>query len=806
MLLRLFLIALFALCTVQAHAQEADPTATAIKLLDQQSDEFHAIDTAFNERTTSQQRQALQERAAAVRQAAADQVDTLTAELKQVDARVAQLGPVTPGVIETPDIRAERKSLERQRSLVDSAIKRGKLLSIDASQLEMEIARSNADVFSERMSQQTASPLTSAFWSELVQSLPRDRRRAEAFFAAEANALRQGAARGGLWTAAAGLLIALILLFPVGFLLQKLGRRYVLSQMPSSRIRRSALALWLAVVGALVPALAVIALVQGLRAGGMIADVWRRPITAFELSCIFAALIVALGGALLQNNQPSWRLVSVSDQAAHELRRWTFVAAGVTLASAVLVAIRDAFGASGPVRALADAIAALMYIALLTAALADFARMRSRSIRQNGEESQEASAPMALLSMATSWVLIASVIALGAGYITLAYFMTRFLVWIAIVWAALYLLLIAIDDICTTLFRKDGGLAMAINHGLGIRISHVMQFGVALSAVLRVALILFAASLVLFPFGSNIAALFAFVDQLEQGITIGQITIAPAAVVRAVITLMIGLFLVRVVQRWLISRYLPVTELDSGARNSIAMVARYSGLLLVGLWAVAALGVGLDRIGLLLSALSVGIGFGLQAIFNNFVSGIILLVERPIKVGDWIIVNGREGFVRRINVRATEIETFDRASVIVPNSSLITGEVTNLTHRNAMGRVLIKVGVSYKADPEQVLQILKEIAEKSTSTLNLPAPWVGFDDFGTDAMVFTVIAFIANVSQRGNVKSELLVSINKAFREAGIEIPYAQHDVHFRDLDGVKTALAAAMEARRREKDLEVSS
>jgi small-conductance mechanosensitive channel len=170
------------------------------------------------------------------------------------------------------------------------------------------------------------------------------------------------------------------------------------------------------------------------------------------------------------------------------------------------------------------------------------------------------------------------------------------------------------------------------------------------------------------------------------------------------------------------------------------------------------------------------------------------------------VVNGKEGFVRRINVRATEIETFDRASVIVPNSLLITGEVTNLTHRNAMGRVLIKVGASYKADPEQVLDILRQVTEKSTSILKLPAPWVGFEDFGADAMMFTVIAFVADVSQRGNVQTELRIAISKAFRTAGIEMPYAQRDIYLRDLDGVRHALAAAMEARRREKELKVGA
>jgi small-conductance mechanosensitive channel len=231
----------------------------------------------------------------------------------------------------------------------------------------------------------------------------------------------------------------------------------------------------------------------------------------------------------------------------------------------------------------------------------------------------------------------------------------------------------------------------------------------------------------------------------------------------------------------------------------------YAGIGLAGLAALSYAGLDFTHLAIVAGALSVGIGFGLQAIFNNFVSGIILLVERPVKVGDWIIVNGREGFVRRINVRATEIETFDRASVIVPNSQLITGEVINLTHRNAMGRVLIKVGASYKADPEQVMRILQGVADKSSSILRLPAPGVGFDDFGPDSMMFSLVAFVADVGQRGAVQNELRIAINTAFREAGIEMPYAQQDIHLRDLDGVKSALAAAMEARRREKDLEAS-
>ncbi|HZA02857.1 MAG TPA: mechanosensitive ion channel domain-containing protein, partial [Hyphomicrobiaceae bacterium] len=205
-------------------------------------------------------------------------------------------------------------------------------------------------------------------------------------------------------------------------------------------------------------------------------------------------------------------------------------------------------------------------------------------------------------------------------------------------------------------------------------------------------------------------------------------------------------------------------------------------------------------------ALSVGIGFGLQSIVNNFVSGLILLVERPVKVGDWIVVKGQEGYVRRISVRATEIETFDRASLIIPNSELITGTVTNWTHRNAMGRLIIKVGVSYEADPERVRDILMAVAENSAYVLKEPAPRVALDDLGPNALDFSLRVFIPDVTRALDVQTELRLAILKRFQMAGIEIPNAQYDVHLRDLDRLRQALALAFEARRKEKEAECRS
>ena len=172
------------------------------------------------------------------------------------------------------------------------------------------------------------------------------------------------------------------------------------------------------------------------------------------------------------------------------------------------------------------------------------------------------------------------------------------------------------------------------------------------------------------------------------------------------------LFATRLIQRWMREQALQQSRMDPGIANSIDTVVGYAGIALAALLAISYAGLDITNLAIVAGALSVGIGFGLQSIVNNFVSGLILLIERPIKVGDRIVVGDQQGHVRRISVRATEIETFDRASLIVPNSELITGRVLNWTHRDSLGAVNVKVGVGYDADPEQVIAILKKCAEE----------------------------------------------------------------------------------------------
>jgi small-conductance mechanosensitive channel len=194
------------------------------------------------------------------------------------------------------------------------------------------------------------------------------------------------------------------------------------------------------------------------------------------------------------------------------------------------------------------------------------------------------------------------------------------------------------------------------------------------------------------------------------------------------------------------------------------------------------MGLDLSNLALIAGALSVGIGFGLQNVVNNFVSGLILLVERPIKVGDWVLVGGHEGFVKQIKVRATEIETFQRASVIIPNSEFISNAVTNLTHKDSFGRVDVSIGVAYGSDVNQVMEVLKKCLRENSSILEFPEPFVLFQGFGDSSLDFETRAYIPEVSRIFRVSSEVRVAIYTALAEAGIEIPFPQRDVHIKSL------------------------
>ena len=253
-----------------------------------------------------------------------------------------------------------------------------------------------------------------------------------------------------------------------------------------------------------------------------------------------------------------------------------------------------------------------------------------------------------------------------------------------------------------------------------------------------------------------------------NGFRVGQISIQPTAILLGVVLFAVLLMTTRLIQRSLDLRIFPRTRLDVGARHSIRSAVGYLGFSLASLLGVSVMGIDLSSLAIIAGALSVGIGFGLQNIVNNFVSGLILLIERPIKTGDWVVVGEYQGYVKNISVRATEITTFDRASVFIPNSSLISGAVLNRTHTDRLGRVILPLKVDPLVDPERVEGILLEIAAAIPEIKKTPPPRVFFTALDETMLALELVALVRDVEGVKEVTSQLLLEIHRRFQGEGI--------------------------------------
>ncbi|WP_413990211.1 DUF3772 domain-containing protein [Labrys okinawensis] len=369
-----------------------------------------------------------------------------------------------------------------------------------------------------------------------------------------------------------------------------------------------------------------------------------------------------------------------------------------------------------------------------------------------------------------SWVAVMIMaVCLVLGYNILALAVAGLPLMLLCIIAATYLLTTLVDSSLTDNLLADADRRRAIASAIGITSKNVAFSATLLSGVIRFFMLIAAVLTLGIPFGFYSGDLWPMMQRAYFGFQVGGMTIAPSSILAGVILFGVIWVLTRLINGWMRNTLLPRTTFDSGLQNSIATIIGYTGVILAISLSLAETGVSLQNVAYVASALAVGIGFGLQAIINNFVSGLILLAERPIRVGDIIAAAGEEGYVRRISVRATEIETFDRATLIIPNSTLITGSVKNWVYGNTWSRLRLVLTLAYESDIDAVKAAMLGAAEDDPRILPTPPPRVYLAKIDS-GLEFHLECMIASMETQPAVRSDLLTRILKTFRAKNIRL------------------------------------
>ncbi|TPJ62249.1 mechanosensitive ion channel family protein [Mesorhizobium sp. B2-6-1] len=469
-----------------------------------------------------------------------------------------------------------------------------------------------------------------------------------------------------------------------------------------------------------------------------------------------------LANAALEPRLPNWRLIPVESGPARWLVRLTTAMAVVISVNTFLSVINDKMGSPLSLTIARSFVATIVVgiILILMAMLRPF-KARDGSWRPW---------PAWLRYLALALGLF-TIIAALLGYIGLALFVS-----LQVVVTGTALVTAYIGFLSAQAIGDEGAFAnTSVGRWLSANSSYedtaLDQFGLVVSVAINVMIVLVFLPLILLMWGFQLGDIQAWAYKLATGINIGSVTISVTGILSGIVVFIIGYFLTRWFQGWLDGSVMARGKVDTGVRNSIRLAVGYAGVALAALIGISAAGIDLSSLALVAGALSLGIGFGLQNVVSNFVSGLILLAERPFKVGDWIVAGDISGTVKKISVRATEIETFQRQSVILPNSNLINNAVGNWTHRNKLGRIDIKVGVAYGSDVKQVHAVLLEIARGHPLVLKNPEPFVLFSNFGPAALEFEIRLFLADVMNGNIVQNDIRFTVLETFSDQHIEIP-----------------------------------
>jgi small-conductance mechanosensitive channel len=693
------------------------------------------------------------------------------ARIETLRGQIAALGPPpAEGAVEAPAIAERRRELGEALARLQAPGIAAEEAYRRADGLVREIDRILRDRQADALMRLWPAPVNPANWPAGIAALSLTARDlwtevAEGW----AMPSRRAEFRAALPKSLGLTLLALVLLLR--------GRRWMLraaAALEAGRVARGrAVSAFVVSLGQIaVPFAGLLALVEAVRATGLVGLVGDVLLGALPQAGLTVLVALWLGARIFVRGEE--RFLNLPPDRLAE-GRFHVGALGLLLA---LDALRAAFIA--PVDEVEAANAVLAYPLILLSGIALFriGQLMSAHARSEAGASEAVGfreRMTVLLGRATMAVAVGGP-AMGAiGYVAAA----AAVVYPAVLSLALLAGLLILQRLIGDLYA----LAIGADEETARRALVPVLFGFALAILALPVLALI--------WGARDSDLIEIWARFRDGVVIGGTRIAPTDFVTFALVFALAFMGTRLLQGALQSTVLPRTTLDSGAQKAVVAGVGYVGIIIAALLAFSAAGIDLSSLAIVAGALSVGIGFGLQNIVSNFVSGIILLVERPISEGDWIEVGGISGWVRAISVRSTRIETFDRNFVIVPNSDLVSGRVTNWTRFNLTGRLILPVGVAYGSDTRHVERVLREIAEDHPLVVLNPRPMVVFTGFGDSALNFEIRVILRDVNFRLSVQSEMNHEIARRFREEGIEIPFPQRDVWIRSAAPAARAPAA---------------
>ena len=763
-LLALLLALSFGASPAWAQAQADNDAATVDQRLDTLRKQITTIQKTLDGEADVPDAALSQMKADAL--AASAEADKVAADIEPqlagVQARLAELGKPAAGTKDAPDVAEQRKQLDHSSSELDSQVKLARLLSVEAAQASEQVTTVRRAQLQARLGERTSSILAGAFWKQLHAEWPQTRLRLQNLGQELVDAAR--ATPVSVW---AIIFVGIVLLLAASVWISRHLLMLTSTRVPHGRLRRSLHALAVLVLALATPGLVAELLAFGMRWSGDLSDKTSVFLSSLVGIICFAGFTAGLGHALLSPNRTSWRLLPLPDALAARMGRYP------TVFALVMVLVWAAERVSIVINTgLSTAVAVNCIVALVLSITVAYGLLRAercwRQVRAADPDSPVTPLWLRCVVVVLWLALAVSLISLLVGYVAFGSFVTKQITWIMVVVCTTYLLTVLVDDVCMLLASTPPPPDSA-NPVLATPKARD-QAAVLLSGLGRALIVLLMLMLLLAPFGEGPAELFQRLGKLQDGLAIGEVAIRPGSVIQALLVLLVGYIGVGFFKRWLQNSYLPTTNLDSGMQTSFLTLFGYIGGITAVALALSSAGIGLERIAWVASALSVGIGFGLQAVVQNFVSGLILLAERPVKVGDWVSLGGVEGDIRRINVRATEIQMGDRSTVIVPNSEFITKTVRNVTHASPLGLVQVKLPLPLGTDAEAARALILGVFVDNRDVLDTPAPAVQLDGIDNGNLLFNATGFASSPRLTSGIRSALLFELLKRLDAANISI------------------------------------